>query len=127
MTKNYDELAEWAERDMTLPVASKTAKRGKAAAEAGRELLRRSSGRPSLDPEAKPGVYAPRRQVRLPESVSLSVDAIALHEGRKASEIMREAITEYVKVHSAAPAVANRGGKSRDIANTSGKSGPRRK
>jgi len=43
------------------------------------------------------GKFSPRRQVRLPEDISESVDALAAREGRKASELMREAITEYVQ------------------------------
>ncbi len=69
--KNYDEAADWAEHEMTLPENSKTARRGAAAAEAGRALLARAhAGRPSLDPQAKPGEESPRRQVRLPLAVS---------------------------------------------------------
>ncbi len=40
--KNYDEAADWAEHEMTLPENSKTARRGAAAAEAGRALLARA-------------------------------------------------------------------------------------
>ncbi|MBM4636121.1 hypothetical protein GS482_30270, partial [Rhodococcus hoagii] len=54
--KNYDEAADWAEHEMTLPENSKTARRGAAAAEAGRALLARAhAGRPSLDPQGQAG------------------------------------------------------------------------
>lgn len=98
--KNYDEAADWAEHEMTLPENSKTARRG-AAAEAGRALLARAhAGRPSLDPQAKPGEESPRRQVRLPLAVSEQVDALAAAQGRRAAEVMRDAITMYVNEHA---------------------------
>ncbi|MET3642796.1 hypothetical protein ABIC73_004399 [Prescottella equi] len=99
--KNYDEAADWAEHEMTLPENSKTARRGAAAAEAGRALLARAhAGRPSLDPQAKPGEESPRRQVRLPLAVSEQVDALAAAQGRRAAEVMRDAITMYVNEHA---------------------------
>ncbi|WP_072691462.1 hypothetical protein [Rhodococcus marinonascens] len=96
--KDYEAAASWADDDMVLPKDSKTARRGAAAAEAGRALLARAhAGRPRLDPEAKPGTVSPKRQVRLPLAVSEQVDAIAQAQGRRAAEVMREAITLYVK------------------------------
>ncbi|MEF9411295.1 MULTISPECIES: hypothetical protein [Rhodococcus] len=96
--KTYEDAARWAEDDMVLPENSKTARRGSAAAEVGRALLARAhAGRPSLDPHAEPGTESPRRQVRLPIAVSEQVDAIAQAQGRRAAEVMREAITLYVK------------------------------
>lgn len=97
--KGYDVMADWAENDIRLPVESATAQRGAAAAAVGRELLQRSAGRPRLG-GASGQKASPRRQVRLPDDISKSVDLLAAREGRKASEIMREAITEYVQAHA---------------------------
>ncbi|WP_337110589.1 hypothetical protein [Prescottella equi] len=73
---------------------------GAVAAEAGRALLARAhAGRPSLDPQAKPGEESPRRQVQLPLAVSETVDALAADQGRRA-EAMRDAITRYVNKHA---------------------------
>ncbi len=98
--KDYDALAEWAEKDMTLPERSTTAARGTAAAEMGRDLLQRSVGRPSLSQGAQPGKHSPKRQVTLPEDISNGVDDLAARVGRKPAEIMREAITEYVQARA---------------------------
>ncbi|QBJ96806.1 ribbon-helix-helix protein, CopG family [Rhodococcus sp. ABRD24] len=96
--KDYEAAARWAEDDMVLPENSTTARRGAAAAEAGRALLARAhAGRPSLDPAAAPGTESPRRQVRLPLAVSEQVDEIAKAQGRRSSEVMRDAITLYVQ------------------------------
>ena len=72
-SKSYEAAAEWAERDATLPARSATALRGDDAAEFGRSVVARALGRPSIDPGAKPGEQAPRRQVRLPRAVSLAI------------------------------------------------------
>lgn len=96
-SKSYEAAAEWAERDATLPARSATALRGDDAAEFGRSVVARALGRPSIDPGAKPGEQAPRRQVRLPRAVSDQIDRIAAIQGRSASDVMREAITTYVE------------------------------
>ncbi len=98
--KDYDALADWAENEMTLTERSSTATRGPAAAELGRDLLQRSAGRPSLSGDARPGEHSPKRQVTLPKDISNGVDALAAREGRKAAEVMREAITEYVQARA---------------------------
>jgi hypothetical protein len=54
--KDYHAAAIWAEHDMTLPKNSRTALRGKPAADFGRSVLDRAlGGRPSIDPNAAPG------------------------------------------------------------------------
>jgi hypothetical protein len=101
--KDYDAAAEWAEHDMTLPQDSKTALRGEDAAAFGRDLIERSrGGRPSIDPEAKPGETSPVRQVRLPRALDADLVAFAEHNHRKPSEVMREALIEYLSIHRAA-------------------------
>lgn len=96
---DYDELADWAEHEMTLPKNSATAKRGAEAAAAGRELLDRvGAGRPSL---AGASGESPKRQVRLPAPLSNKLDELAERQHRKPSELMREAVEEYIQRHSA--------------------------
>jgi len=96
-TTDYDELAQWAENDMTLTPNSHTALRGDDAAAAGRALLERVTGRPRLDPtDNSQDGPSPRRQVRLPAAISKNIDAIAAQQNRKPSEVMREAIINYV-------------------------------
>lgn len=76
--KDYQQAAEWAERDMTLTPSSTTALRGQAAAAFGREVLDRSAvGRPSIDPQAGPGEQSPVRQVRLPAEINEQLAALA--------------------------------------------------
>ncbi|CAB4932175.1 unannotated protein [freshwater metagenome] len=61
---DYDELAQWAENDMTLPTNSHTALRGDVAAAAGRALLEPVTGRPRLDPtDNSQDGPSPKRQV----------------------------------------------------------------
>jgi hypothetical protein len=101
--KNFDAAAEWAERDMTLPRRSRTARRGKDAAAFGRELIERSQGgRPSIDPEASPGDKSPVRQVRLPRALDADLIAYAKSIHRKPSEVLREALVEYLAIHKRA-------------------------
>ena len=101
--KDYDEAAEWAEHDMTLPKNSKTALRGEAAADFGRELVERSrGGRPSIDPAGAPGEKSPVRQVRLPRALDADLVAFAERSHRRPSEVLREALAEYLTAHKAA-------------------------
>ncbi|MFD7156186.1 hypothetical protein ACFV9C_16380 [Kribbella sp. NPDC059898] len=98
--KDYDGAAEWAEHDMNLPANSRTSLRGADAADFGRELVERSrGGRPSIDPDAAPGERSPVRQVRLPRALDADLEAFASSRRRKPSEIMREALTEYLESH----------------------------
>ena len=92
---HYDKLADWAESDEREihPDKGQSGAQSKAAT---RELLRRAGGRPSVDPNAKPGAHAPRRQVRLPRELSDRVDDLAKSENRSASDLMRDAINQYV-------------------------------
>lgn len=100
--KNYQQAADWAEADMTLKPASTTALRGPAAAEHGRELLERATGgRPSIDPNARPGQHSPVRQVRLPADVNDQLAAIAQAEHRSPSDVIRTALTDYMAAHPA--------------------------
>ena len=69
--KDYQAAADWAEHDMTLKPGTTTALRGEAAAAQGRAALERAQGgRPSIDPNAKPGQHSRTRQVRLPHDIN---------------------------------------------------------
>jgi len=69
--KDYQAAADWAEHDMSLKPGSRTALRGEAAASHGSAtLVRALGGRPSIDPNAKPGQHSRTRQVRLPNDHS---------------------------------------------------------
>jgi hypothetical protein len=91
----YNKLADWAESD-EREIHPERGESGPASQAATRELLRRAGGRPSVDPTAAPGAHAPRRQVRLPRALSERVDALAEQESRSPSDLMREAISQYV-------------------------------
>lgn len=100
--KDYQQAAEWAERDMTLKPASTTALRGKAATSFGRDLLERTTGgRPSIDPKVRPGQHSPVRQVRLPAEVNEQLAALAHAEHRSPSDVIRAALAEYIAAHTA--------------------------
>ncbi|MEU0092739.1 CopG family transcriptional regulator [Kribbella sp. NPDC006257] len=98
--KDYDAAAEWAEHDMRLPAGSKSSLRDADAAAFGRELVERSQGgRPSIDPDAGPGEKSPVRQVRLPRALNADLDAFARSHHRKPSDVLREALSEYLATH----------------------------
>jgi hypothetical protein len=100
--KDYQQAAEWAEDDMTLKPASTTALRGEAATKFGRDLLERATGgRPSIDPNARPGQHSPVRQVRLPAEVNEQLTALADAEHRSPSDIIRAALADYIAAHTA--------------------------
>lgn len=102
--KDYAAAAEWAENEMTLPKNSRSALRGKDAAEFGRAVIERAQGgRPALDSAAAPGQHARVRQVRLPRSLDAQLTALADAQHRRASEIMRDALSEYVSARGLPP------------------------
>ena len=98
--KDYDAAAEWAEHEMAPTRDSKTRLRGQAAAAFGQELIEHSQGgRPSIDPDAAPGEKSPVRQVRLPRALNADLDAFAKNHHRNASDVVREALSEYLAAH----------------------------
>jgi Ribbon-helix-helix protein, copG family len=97
--ERYHKLAEWAESD-DREIHPDRALRGRKAAEASRELLRRAGGRPSIDTDPDATGAAPRRQVRL-RSLNTRLDDLAAEQGRSASDIMRDAIATYLDTHQA--------------------------
>src|ERR1019366_290974 len=95
--KDYQTAADWAEHAMTLKPGSTTALRGDDAAKRGREVLAKAlGGRPSIDPDAKPGQHARVRQARGPTEVDARIEVLAAHRHVKASDIIREALAAYL-------------------------------
>ena len=93
---DFDALAEWAESDeathtpQTSPVF-----RGKDAARASRAFLAR--GRPTLGAAHATGQgRSPRRQVRLDARTNARLDAYAAATGTSASQIIRDALADYL-------------------------------
>lgn len=110
---DYAAAAEWAEHDMVLPAHSMTALRGDEAAAAGRaaleaalggpeEVSRALRGRPKLDPTAPVGQHARQRRVRLPADLDAALDTLAQTQDRRASDILRDALNDYVRAHPTA-------------------------
>jgi hypothetical protein len=109
-----EELAGWAENDMTLNPASSTALHGAAAAARGRAALEAAlggpdaveraihGGRPSIDPAAAPGQHSRTRQVRLAADVSSQLDELAAAQHRRPSDLLRDAVAAYLNTHKAA-------------------------
>src|SRR5437868_5924402 len=95
--KDYQAAAAWAEHAMTLKPGSTTALRGHDAAKRGREVLAKAlGGRPSIDPDAKPGQHARVRQVRVSTEVDARIEVLAADRHVKASDIIREALAAYL-------------------------------
>ena len=101
--KRAAELSEWAESEaFSLPEGMRVI-RDNAAARAlvsaaigGEEVLRPVLGRPALDGTVASGP-SPKRQVRLPRDIDALLLRRAEAEHRTPSELMRDAITAYVK------------------------------
>ena len=101
-SKDYAAAAEWAEHHYTPEENSARALHGEAAAAHGRALLERAGvGRPRLDRSEDARGRSPRRQVRLPQSLSDDVDQLATAQGRTAAEVMRDAIADYMMKNKA--------------------------
>ena len=95
-------LADWAESDDFHLADTATAVRvGDSDADAlltdvfGAEELGRLRGRPSLSGKTSSGP-SPKRQVRLPHELDALLRARAEAEHRKPSDLMRDALTEYL-------------------------------
>jgi len=100
--KEYYAAADWAEKEMTLKPGSMAALQGTAAADLGRRMVARSTGgRPALDPSANLGKHSRVRQVRLPSDLAGSLDALAHVQNRRVSDLMRDALADYVSTHRA--------------------------
>ncbi|MHA6805650.1 ribbon-helix-helix domain-containing protein [Salinifilum ghardaiensis] len=53
-------------------------------------------GRPSL---SSPGAHSPRVDVRVPRGLKVALDRLAHTQGRRESELVREALEEYLARH----------------------------
>lgn len=93
--------AEWAESQMTLRRGgSPVALRGTDAAAFGSDLIERSKGgRPSIDPEAKPGHHSRAVQVRVDDSLDRALAELARAQHRSKSAVVRDALAAYVSTH----------------------------
>lgn len=110
---DYEALATWAEDDMRLSADSATALRGAPAATKGRVALEAAlggaaaveramrGGRPPLDPGAAPGAHARSRTVRLTTDLDHRLDELVAAQRRRPSDIMREALADYLENHRA--------------------------
>ncbi|MCL1837743.1 MAG: ribbon-helix-helix protein, CopG family [Propionibacteriaceae bacterium] len=59
----------------------------------GREAYSKAVGRPSL---TAPGTHSPQVTLRLPESVNAQLSEVALRTGKRRSQIVRDALDEYL-------------------------------
>ena len=96
-----DDAAKWAEDRMTLRHGgSSAALRGADAAAYGSDLIERSKGgRPSIDPDAKPGQHSRAVQVRVDDNLDRALEALAKAEHRSKSAVVRDALAAYVSAH----------------------------
>lgn len=97
-----ERLAEWAESDeFTISSSATVVPADSRDAEEllegvfGREELGRLRGRPSLSGRVGAGA-SPKRQVRLPRELDELLVARAAAEHRSPSELMRDAVAEYL-------------------------------
>ena len=102
-------LSTWAQEGTFDPAqfSGHTALRGAEAAAAGRAMLAaagvdvdqvdRAAGRPRLDPTAPKGTRSPRVNVAIPEIMAAHLKSLAEARGVKPSEIVREALSAYIK------------------------------
>lgn len=109
--RRYERLSREYEQS-PAPIDVQSALLGDEAAAEGRSLLeqclggpeglaRALGGRPSLTPAAPPGHRSPVRSLRLPRELSLQLDAQARREGRRPSDVIRDALVEYLDGHRA--------------------------
>lgn len=100
----YQEMADWAENDLPNAPVSPTVRRGSDSAARGRavlleagmdpaELDRLIGGRPSVDPEAKPGKQSPQINVRVSADLKKQIRALAEGRGIRPSDMTREVLT----------------------------------
>lgn len=115
--KDYQAAADWAEHATTLKHGWTTALRRDDAAKRGRKVLAKAlGGRPSIDPDAKPGQHARVRQVRVSSEVDARIEALATYRQAKASDIIREALAAYLATAVSHDESASRARRSRTVA-----------
>lgn len=109
MTKSYNDLADAAERGELAPIPG-TRLTGAAAAEAGRAALMEATGAATIEDASRLALGRPRlgdergpsRQfrVRTTDEMYTAVERVADSDGRRVSEVVREAIAEYLTRHT---------------------------
>ena len=110
MDRDYEALADAAERGELTPDPA-TVRRGPAAAAEGRRMLMEATGTTDLDEltrlaVGRPAVgtssgASPVVRARVPQALKDRVDALAQREHRKESDIVREALAAYVQLQGA--------------------------
>ena len=98
MSKDFSAAADWAEREMTLPKHSTSARRGKVASAFGRDLLAKAGGRPPLPEDQR---LAATVQVRLTAAEKRDLTELAERLGLKPSVVARRALHAYLAGHRA--------------------------
>ncbi|MCL2467492.1 MAG: ribbon-helix-helix domain-containing protein [Micrococcales bacterium] len=112
--KRYADLAAWAESDEPTIRPDATVERGTPASCAevtamlleaadtddDRAMIRRTAGRPTLDPDAPAGP-SPLWQVRAPKSLDHAMRNLARAQGRSFSAVLRDAASQYLATHQA--------------------------
>lgn len=98
----YQKMADWAENEMDFDADGPGVLYGAAAAAEGRAAIERAlGGRPSIDLAAEPGQHSKNRTVRLPAELEKQLLEVAAQQNRRPSDVMRDAVGEYVRAHPA--------------------------
>ena len=98
-----DELADMAERGELAPIGEPS---GPVRFESAEELAQfivnaHPVGRPNLGEDRAAGRgRSPRRQVRLPQDLNTRLDAYARAQETTVSDIIRDALTDYLDAHA---------------------------
>ena len=109
----HEELMRWAESDEPTVRPGTVVRRGPegrdevhamlmdaASTEQERDMIRRTAGRPALDPDA-PGSPSPLWAVRAPQSLDAAMRSLAQRQGRSFSAVLRDAAQDYLAAHQA--------------------------
>lgn len=95
-------LSAWAESDAAIEaLEGSTAPRDTDQGTFALEAFRRA-GRPRLDGSQRRSGRSPRRQVRLPDELNAARDCYAVEHGVNPSEVMRQALAQFLSDSSAA-------------------------
>ena len=101
-----DDWADWAENVLPDTPVSRTALSGAAATRHARDLFGpATAGRPPLEPGMEPGETSRAIRVRLGKQLDERVTALAALQQRTMSELVREALHEYVENHGSSQPV----------------------
>lgn len=99
---DHQAMADWAENEMDFDPDAPGVLYGDEAAAAGRAMIARAlGGRPSIDPTAAPGQHSKSRTVRLGAELEAQLINVAAQQNRRPSDVMRDAVGEYLRDHLA--------------------------